>query len=86
MGQKPAETACRASDYTIRIMLSVSVGAVRRSYLRISRARRRRTGSPPQGPPGTRSVGGAAHFALLRRTGVKDSGPAPAVVSSCWRT
>ena len=39
-------------------MLSVSVGAVRRSYLRISRARRRRTGSPPQGPPGTRSVGG----------------------------
>ena len=41
MGQKPAETAYRASDYTIRIMLSVSVGAVRRSYLRISRARRR---------------------------------------------
>ena len=39
-------------------MLSVSVSAVRRSYLRISRARRRRTGSPPQGPPGTRSVGG----------------------------
>ena len=58
MGQKPAKTAYRASDYTIRIMLSVSVGAVRRSYLRISRARRRRTGSPPQGPPGTRSVGG----------------------------
>lgn len=58
MGQKPAETAYRASDYTIRIMLSVSVGAVRRSYLRISRARRRRTGSPPQGPPASRPVGG----------------------------
>ena len=39
-------------------MLSVSVVKVRRSSLRISRARRRRTGSPPQGPPGTRSVGG----------------------------
>ena len=58
MGQKPAETAYRASDYTIRIMLSVSVSAVRRSYLRISRARRRRTGSPPQGPPASRPVGG----------------------------
>ena len=58
MGQKPAKTAYRASDYTIRIMLSVSVGAVRRSYLRISRARRRRTGSPPQGPPASRPVGG----------------------------
>ena len=57
-GQKPAKTAYRASDYTIRIMLSVSVGAVRRSYLRISRARRRRTGSPPQGPPASRPVGG----------------------------
>ena len=39
MGQKPAETAYRASDYTIRIMLSVSLSVVRRSYLRISRAR-----------------------------------------------
>ena len=39
-------------------MLSVSVSAARRSYLRISRARRRRTGSPPQGPPASRPVGG----------------------------
>ena len=37
----PQITAYKASDYTIRIMLSVSVVKVRRSFLRISRARRR---------------------------------------------
>jgi hypothetical protein len=52
-------------------MLTVSVGAVRRSYLRISRARRRRTCSPPQGPPASRPVGGLRTFRDLRSSGIK---------------
>ena len=54
MGQKPAKTACRASDYTIRIMLSVSVVKMRRSYLRISRARRRQERAWLQWPGASR--------------------------------
>ena len=57
-GQKPAKTACRASDYTIRIMLRT----LRRQGAKVlpsnSRVRRRRTSSPPQGPPASRPVGG----------------------------
>ena len=71
-------------------MLTVSVGAVRRSYLRISRARRRRTSSPPQGPPASRPVGGLRTFRDLRGGGIKiraalhpQSAPPPAT-SALW--
>ena len=58
MGQKPAKTACRASDYTIRIMLRT----LRRQGAKVlpsnSRARRRQTSGPLQGPPASRPVRG----------------------------
>ena len=58
MGQKPAETAFQASDYTIRIMLRT----LRRQGAKVlpsnSRARRRQTSGPLQGPPASRPVRG----------------------------
>ena len=56
--QKPAKTACRASDYTIRIMLRT----LRRQGAKVlpsnSRVRRRQTSGPLQGPPASRPVRG----------------------------
>ena len=58
MGQKPAGTAFQASDYTIRIMLRT----LRRQGAKVlpsnSRARRRQTSGPLQGPPASRPVRG----------------------------
>ena len=58
MGQKPAETPFQASDYTIRIMLRT----LRRQGAKVlpsnSRARRRQTSGPLQGPPASRPVRG----------------------------
>ena len=58
MGQKPAETPFQASDYTIRIMLRT----LRRQGAKVlpsnSRARRRQTSGPLQGPPSSRPVRG----------------------------
>ena len=71
MGQKPAKTAYRASDYTIRIMLRT----LRRQGAKVlpsnSRVRRRRTSSPPQGPPASRPVGGLRTFRDLRGSDIK---------------
>ena len=57
-GQKPAKTACRAPDYTIRIMLRTLRQCSAEVRPSNSRVRRRRTSSPPQGPPASRPVGG----------------------------
>ena len=58
MGQKPAETAFQASDYTIRIMLRT----LRRQGAKVlpsnSRARRRQTSGPLQGLPASKPVRG----------------------------
>ena len=57
-GQKPAKRPCRASDYTIRIMLSLLRRWGAKAFPSNSRARQRQAGSPLQGPPGTRPVRG----------------------------
>jgi len=57
-GQKPAKTAYRASDYTIRIMLRTLRQCGAEVLPSNSRVRRRQTSSPPQGPPASRPVGG----------------------------
>ena len=58
MGQKPAETAYRASDYTIRIMLRTLRQCGAEVLPSNSRARRRQTSGPLQGPPASRPVRG----------------------------
>ena len=69
-GQKPAKTACRASDYTIRIMLRT----LRRQGAKVlpsnSRARRRQTSGPLQGPPASRPVRGPRTLRSLVSTSV----------------
>ena len=56
-GQKPAKTACRASDYTIRIMLRTLLRQGAEVLPSNSRVRRRRTRHSREGgttPPSTR--------------------------------
>ena len=85
MGQKPAETAFQASDYTIRIMLRT----LRRQGAKVlpsnSRVRRRRTSSPPQGPPASRPVGGLRTLRILRGNVSSGSGIAPPAVGIAAR-
>ena len=80
MGQKPAKTACRASDYTIRIMLRTLRQCSAEVRPSNSRVRRRRTSSPPQGPPASRPVGGLRTLRVLRRNVSTNSGSAPPAV------
>ena len=84
-GQKPAKTTCRASDYTIRIMLRT----LRRQGAKVlpsnSRVRRRRTSSPPQGPPASRPVGGLRTLRILRGNVSASSGSAPPAVGIAAR-
>ena len=88
-GQKPAKTAYRASDYTIRIMLRT----LRRQSAKVlpsnSRVRRRRTSSPLQGPPGLRPVRGLRTL-LTRKVQVRIpsvlcEGKEPAGIRSAMR-
>ena len=65
-GQEPAKTACRAADYTIRIMLRKLPRQGAKVSPSNSRVRRRRTSSPPQGPPRNQSVGGLRTLRILR--------------------
>ena len=84
-GQKPAKTAYRASDYTIRIMLRT----LRRQDAKVlpsnSRVRRRRTSSPPQGPPASRPVGGLRTLRILRGNVSASSGSAPPTCGNAAR-
>lgn len=84
-GQKPAKTAYRASDYTIRIMLRT----LRRQDAKVlpsnSRVRRRRTSSPPQGPPASRPVGGLRTLRILRGNVNASSGSAPPTCGNAAR-
>ena len=79
-GQKPAKTAYRASDYTIRIMLRT----LRRQGAGVlpsnSRVRRRRTSGPLQGPPASRPVRGPRTLRILRGNVSASSGSAPPAV------
>ena len=79
-GQKPAKTACRASDYTIRIMLRTLRQCGAEVLPSNSRVRRRRTSSPPQGPPASRPVGGLRTLRVLRGNVSASSGSAPPAV------
>ena len=76
-GQKPAKTAYRASDYTIRIMLRT----LRRQGAEVipsnSRVRRRRTSGPLQGPPASRPVRGPRTLRILRGNVSASSSSAP---------
>ena len=58
MGQKPAGTAFQAADYTIRIMLRTLRQCGAKVIPSNSRARRRQTSGPLQGPPASRPVRG----------------------------
>ena len=84
-GQKPAKTACRASDYTIRIMLRTLRQCGAEVLPSNSRVRRRRTSSPPQGPPASRPVGGLRTLRILRGNVSASSGSAPPAVGIAAR-
>ena len=67
--------SCQLRVNTIRIMLSSLRQRVASVLPPNSRASRRQTSSPPQGPPGTRPVGGLRTFRVLRTTGIKSPVP-----------
>ena len=79
-GQKPAKTAYRASDYTIRIMLRTLRQCSAEVLPSNSRVRRRRTSGPLQGPPASRPVRGPRTLRILRGNVSASSGSAPPAV------
>ena len=84
-GQKPAKTACRASDYTIRIMLRTLRQCGAEVLPSNSRVRRRRTSGPLQGPPASRPVRGPRTLRILRGNISASSGSAPPTCGNAAR-
>ena len=85
MGQKPAETAFQASDYTIRIMLRT----LRRQGTKVlpsnSRARRRQTSGPLQGLPASKPVRGPRTLRSLVSASVGIPAALHPSATSAWK-